>query len=215
VTADSSNVEGQYGSFGEGIQPALGFGYLFNNNVGIELNGSYLIGRKFSHEHTEGTITEAHDKWGEGILISPSMIIQVPMKSVTPYARFGGTLGIVKVKEKETESGTGAHTGENLTEHSGRFATGLNGALGVKFKAGKKIDIYGELFASGMNYGPEKRENTQAFDGETIASTVTYEEDFPTNSANTELRPYFPFSNFGLNIGVTLNFGKTVKTTKK
>jgi len=202
-------IEGQYGSYGEGIYPSFGFGYLFNNNIGIEVNGSYLIGKKFNHEHTENGLTETHDKWGEGILISPSIIIQAPMKNITPYARFGGVVGLVKVKEKETESGTGARTGSNKNEHSGNFGLGMNGALGIMFNAGKRIKIFAELHGQGINYGPEKRENTEAFSGETPDPTIIYEDEFAVNAANTVLRPRFPFSSFGLNVGITVNFGKT------
>src|SRR4030095_6851864 len=212
VSQDSSMILGQYGSYGEGFVPALGFGYFFNNYVGLEITGTYLIGKKFEHVHTEDDVTETHKKWGDGLLISPSLMVKAPMKSITPYVRFGGVLGLVKVKEEETESGTGAKTGSNKTEHNGSTALGFNGALGIMFKAGKTINIFAEIFGMGMAYGPEKRENTETFAGETPDETITYEEEFPINSALTELRPHFPFSNFGLSVGITLNFGKTKKT---
>lgn len=214
VSHDTSTIEGQYGSYGEGILPSIGFGYLFNNNIGLEINGSYLIGKRFGHEHTEGAITETHKKWGEGILISPSLMIQVPLKSITPYTRFGGIVGLIKVKEEETESGTGARTGANITEHTGNIALGFNGALGIMFNAGKRLKIFAELYGQGMNYGPKKRENPETFSGETPNQTLNYEDEYSTNTANTTLRPRFPFSNFGLNIGVIMSLGKISKAKK-
>jgi outer membrane protein W len=207
-TVDSGNTEGHYGSYGEGILPALGFGYMFNSNVAVELDGTYLIGKKFEHTHSEGTVTETHNQWGEGILLSPALVIQAPLKSVTPYARFGGVLGFVKVKEEETESGTGARTGTDIHEETGKIASGFNGAFGMKFKAGKSLNIFAEVFAQSMTYAPEKRENTETFSGGTLDPTITYEEEFSNNTANTRLTPRHPFSNFGLNVGVIFTFGK-------
>jgi outer membrane protein W len=212
TTSEGTNIEGHYGSYGEGILPALTLGYTFNKNIGIEVAGTYLIGKKFEHTHTTAGLTETHKEWGEGILISPSVFVQAPMKNVTPYARFGGVVGMVKVKEETTESGTGARTGTDKVQHSGKMGLGMNGALGIKFKAGKMLDIFAELFGTAMNYGPEKRENTETYSGGTLDPTITYEESYSTTSTNTSLTPRFPFSNFGLNVGVILTFGKQPKT---
>lgn len=212
TTTSGTTTEGHYGSFGEGILPALTLGYAINRNVGIEVGGTYLIGKKFEHSHTTAGLTETHKMWGEGILISPSVFVQAPMKNVTPYARFGGVVGMVKVKEEETESGTGARTGTNKVQHTGKMGLGMNGALGIKFKAGKMLDIFAELFGTAMSYGPEKRENTETYSGGTLDPTITYEESFSTTATNTALTPRLPFSNFGLNVGVILTFGKQPKT---
>jgi outer membrane protein W len=205
---DTNTVTGHYGSYGEGILPALGFGYMFNSNVAVELDGTYLIGSKHEHTNTVGSITETHTQWGEGFILSPSLVIQAPLKGVTPYARFGGTLGFVKVKEEETQSGTGAETGTDIHEETGNIASGFNGAFGMKFKAGKSLGIFVEVFTQSMTYAPEKRENTETFSGETLDPTITYEEEFSQNTSNTALTPRHPFSNFGLNLGIIFTFGK-------
>lgn len=212
ATLDSNNVEGHYGSYGEGILPSISLGYMFNRNIGLEVAGTYLIGKKFEHSHTTGGITETHKQWGEGIMISPSIIVQAPMKKITPYARFGGVIGMVKVKEEETQTGTGAPTGTDKHEESGKMGLGMNGALGLKFKAGKMLDIFAELYGQSMNYGPEKRTNTETYTGGTVDPTITFAEEYSQTAANTSLTPRHPFSNFGLNVGVVLTFGKVAKT---
>ncbi|HEY3251942.1 MAG TPA: hypothetical protein VGK25_12595 [Ignavibacteria bacterium] len=214
IEFDTNTVHGDYGSFGEGFTPKLSLGYMFCNTIGFEVGGTYLIGKKFEHEHVSGGLTETHKMWGEGILISPSIVITAPMKSVTPYVRFGGVLGLVKLKEEETESGTGARTGTNKIEHTGNIGLGISGALGVMFKAGKMLNIFAEIHGQGMNYAPGQRENTETFSGETPDPVITYEEEFPTNTSNTSLTPRIPFSNYGINVGVNLNFGKSGKTKK-
>ena len=213
VTSDTNTISGHYGSYGEGILPNLGLGYLFNSNVAVELDGTYLIGKKHEHSHTSGGITETHKQWGEGIILSPCLVIQAPLKGMTPYARFGGTIGFVKVKEEETETGTGARTGTDIHEETGSIASGFNGAFGMKFKAGKMLHIYAEVFTQSLTYAPEKRENTETFSGGTVDPTITYEEEFTASTSNTALTPRHPFSNFGINVGVVLTFGKA-KTKK-
>lgn len=214
TSTGSGNTEGHYGSYGEGIMPTLGLGYLFNSNVGVELNGSYLIGKKFEHTHTTAGLTETHKEWGEGILLSPSLLIQTHFTSVIPYARFGAMLGFVKVKEETTESGTGARTGTYKVEHSGKIAAGFNGAFGLRFRAGNRLYIFTEIFANSITYAPEKRENTETYSGGTLDPTVTYKEEYASSTANTSLTPRFPFSSFGLNVGLSLTLG-SVKKTKK
>jgi len=213
-STSATTTEGHYGSFGEGILPSLTAGYMFNNNIGIEVSGAYLIGKKFEHEHAEEFVTETHKMWGEGIYVNPSIVLQAPMKSHTYYIRFGGSLGMLKMKEEETETGDSARTGINKMESTGNIGFGINGAFGVQFKAGKMMNIFVEIFGTGMNYGPKQKENTETFSGGTLDPKLNYEESFPTSTANTELTPRLPFSNYGLALGITLNFGKPVKTKK-
>ena len=214
VSGDSGTTTGNYGSYGEGITPALSLGYTFNPYIGIEVGGTYLLGKKHEFTRTFGTITSTEKQYGSGILITPSIFVQAPMKNMTPYARFGGVIGLVKVKTETTQSGTGASTGTDIDEYSGKMGLGMNGAFGIKFKAGKMLDIFAELFGTSMNYGPEKRENTETYSGGTLDPTVTYEEEYSSTATNTSLTPRLPFSNFGLNVGVVLTFGKAPKTKK-
>lgn len=209
TTTGSGTTEGHYGSFGEGIMPSIGLGYLFNSNVGVEVNGSYLIGKKFEHSHTTGSITETHKEWGEGILISPALVIQTHFTHVIPYARFGATLGFVKVKEETTESGK---TGTDKIQHTGKIAAGFNGAFGLRFRAGNRLYIFTEVFTNSVTYAPGQRENTETYSGESVDPTITYEESFNSSAANTALTPRYPFSSFGLNVGVSFILGSIKKS---
>ncbi len=209
---DSATETGYYGSYGQGILPSFSLGYLFNKNIGIEVNTIYLLGKKFEVTSTKDGKTKTTKHFGGGIMISPSIMVQAPMKSMTPYARLGAIIGLVKVKSEYTETGTSAKTGTDKFEESGKMGLGMNGAFGIKFKAGKMLDIFAELYGQGMTYGPETRTNTETYTGDTPEKVVTYSEEFPKNASDTELTPRHPFSNFGLNIGVVLTFGKTPKT---
>ena len=206
---DGSDVK--YASLGEGIYPSLGFGYMFNKNMAIELNGSYLIGRKFEATDTQGGLILVEKAWGEGKFISPALVVMAPMKNMTPYARFGGVIGIPKVKDEITISGSWeAPTGTLKLEESGKMALGVTGALGLMYKAGSKINIFAELYGTGMNYRPDTRKNTETFSGFNLEPTITYVETTPPGT-NQEIAPSRPFSSWGLNVGFSYMFGKAPK----
>lgn len=211
IATSDSYVEGsdvKYISYGEGIYPRLGFGYVLNKNMAVELNGSYLIGKKFEDTDTlSGGATITQNFWGQGIFISPALVVMAPVKNLTAYARFGGVIGIPTVKVEVTSTLVG---GTYKAEETGNLASGVTGAFGVMFKAGNKINIFAELYGTAMNYRPEKLENTETFSGSTIDPMITYVESLPVGT-NQAIAPSRPFSNYGLNIGINYVFGKTPK----
>ena len=194
-----------YGSFGEGINFQLGFGYNINPNIALELDGSYTLGKKF--ENTSGTTLVTTSKWyANTISIMPSVVIKAPMKDMTPYTRFGMVIGIPSKFYEQTATGTGAPAGTDKWKESGGSALGFQGAVGVSFKAGKQLGFFAEIFGIGMNYAPSKAENTETYTGQTLGQTITYQES-GVNSATLQQTPRYSFSSFGLNIGLSYSFG--------
>ena len=185
-TTPATTWDNKYGSFGEGINFQAGFGYNINSNFALELAGSYLLGKN--------TIT-----------IQPSVVIKAPMKDVTPYTRFGMVIGIPSLFQEVTST---LVTGTDKFKESGGVALGVQGAVGMNFKAGKHLGIFAEVFGIGMNYGPSQRENTETFAGVTADPLVTYGETGTYATANTEATPRRSLSSFGLNLGLTYTFGK-------
>ncbi len=200
-TTPATTWDNKYGSFGEGINFQAGFGYNINSNFALELAGSYLLGKKF--ENTVGTTTNKY--YGNTITIQPSVVIKAPMKDVTPYTRFGMVIGIPSLFQEVTST---LVTGTDKFKESGGVALGVQGAVGMNFKAGKHLGIFAEVFGIGMNYGPSQRENTETFAGVTADPLVTYGETGTYATANTEATPRRSLSSFGLNLGLTYTFGK-------
>lgn len=197
----------KYGSFGEGINFQAGFGYNINSNIALELDGSYTLGKKY--ENTYGTGIIFTDKWyANTISIMPSVVVKAPMKDMTLYTRFGMVIGIPSKFRETTATGTGAPAGTDKWKESGGMGLGVNGAVGMNFKAGKNLGIFAEIFGIGMNYAPSTAENTETFTGQTINPTITYEENWtPTAGDNKMQKPRYSFSSFGLNVGLTYTFG--------
>jgi hypothetical protein len=202
--------DNKYGSFGEGINFQAGFGYNINSNFALELAGSFLLGKKF--ENTVGGSTTKY--YANTINIMPSVVVKAPMKDITPYTRFGMILGI---PSKFTEITATGFTGTAKFKESGKIAMGIQGAVGVNFKAGKHLGIFAEIFGIGMNYSPDKRENTETFtELGLLQPTVTYGETGTGTILNgvfvpatgTEQAPRYSFSSFGMNVGLTYTFGK-------
>jgi hypothetical protein len=198
----------KYGSFGEGVNFQAGFGYNLNPNIALELAGSYTLGKKF--ENTFGTgIVYTGKMYANTISIMPSVVVKAPMKDITPYTRFGMVLAIPSKLYEETATGTGAPTGTFKAKESGGVGLGIQGAVGINFKAGKQLGIFAEIFGIGMNYSPSTWENTDTYTGGTIIPKKTYEENWtPTAGDNKLAAQRYSFSSFGMNVGLTYTFGK-------
>ncbi len=178
-------------SFGLGIQPTLGLGYMLTKNIALELNGSYLIGTALEPTMTGGTIKMQ----GSGIFFAPALRVSAPLKSVTPYTRMGLLIGMPQLKEEYTATGV---TGTDKYTTRGGVALGLDAALGMDIKAGKKLSIFVELFGQALNWMPNERENTETYSGGTLAPLVTYTD---------KNAPYYAFGNFGGKVGISYLFG--------
>lgn len=201
-TTPATTWDNKYGSFGEGINFQAGFGYNINNNLALELDGSYLLGKKFENS-VGGTTTKYY---GNTITIQPSVVVKAPMKDITPYTRFGMVLAIPTLFQEMTSTGL---TGTLKYKESGNIAMGIQGAVGVNFKAGKHLGIFAEVFGIGMNYAPDKLENTETFqEFGLLDPTVTYGETGTVGTSGTAQSPRRSLSSFGMNVGLTYTFGK-------
>jgi hypothetical protein len=210
TTTTSTSHEGLYGSFGEGINFGLGFGYNINSSIALELAGGYIMGKKFEYTHGT-TLVENYKEYANTIAIMPSVIVKAPLKNMTPYTRFGMILGIPTKFAEITQTGTGALTGTDKWKETGGMALGIQGAVGINFKAGKHLGIFTEIYGIGMNYAPGQAENTETYSGGTLSPTITYEETWSwagTGTLTTKTKPRYSFSSFGLNVGLTYTFGK-------
>jgi hypothetical protein len=190
-----------YGSFGEGINFQAGFGYNINSNFALELAGSYILGKKFEQD----LATTTTKFYGNTITIQPSIVVKAPMKDVTPYTRFGMVLAIPQLFSEQTST---LVTGTDKYKESGGLGMGIQGAVGINFKAGKKLGIFAEIFGIGMNYAPNQKENTETYTGLVVDPLITYGETGTTATVNTAPTPRRSLSSFGLNVGITLTFGK-------
>jgi len=209
LTTSGSNTsfDYKYGSYGEGINFGLGFGYNLNSNIALELAGSYILGKKFEINYPATGVPSSvytEKDYANTICIMPSAILKAPLKNITPYTRFGMILAI---PTKFTERTAPGFTGTRKYKESGGLAMGIQGAVGLNFKASKNFGIYAEVFGIGMNYAPSKMENTETFtELGVLDPTVTYSES-GTYSSTVQPTPRYSFSSFGMNIGLNIILG--------
>lgn len=158
------------GSYGKGITPALGFGYMINDNFGAELGLSYLLGgankadikvNQSGPGYVYSNTTEVSSK-ARGIFLSPSLVVKAgnSESKLRPYARVGFVLPLagkvttdVNTTEVTTFTGLSATTKktEEVTETKGKLSLGYTGAFGVSYSLSEKLGLFVELSGQALN----------------------------------------------------------------
>lgn len=211
----SSSIEGVYGSYGKGISPDLGVGFMFSEHVGAELGFSYLLGGKYETTDNDGSTTSTTEAKAKMLRIIPAIRVTTG-ETVKPYARFGIVIGMMPKADVEetgstTVSGFGSTSFTNTDKYTGGSSIGFLGAAGVDFKLSDMLAIYAELNSITQSWAPNKRESTMVSSAGGVSvsesSTTNFEDNVPDNSTGIGLKYFEPFSSFGIHAGVKLMFG--------
>lgn len=221
-------------SLGKGLNFGLNIGYMFNNNLGIELQCSYLLSDEtFGEDKSNYTFfgTNYYDYVKTSIKsnmfrINPSIIIAGGFEKLDPYAKFGVILGFGSIiyngLMEEYENDQLQDRSIEEWKLNGGMAFGISSAVGLMYHISDLISVYGELDLIGMSYAPTKGvmtkytingadqlPNLETIDKEIdFIDDITYDFDNPPSSAepDKQLKEYMPFSSIGLNIGVRFSF---------
>jgi outer membrane protein W len=189
-------------SYGSGANVDLGFNYMIGDHLGAGLDLNYLAGTTYTHSESVGNLTIDHTSAAMMVGVTPMLILSANHSPINPYGHFGVTIGSASFTDKKTETGNNAKSGTDIDTYSGGAAVGIYGAFGVSFALSDMFKLNVELFDRSMTYSPDKLENTQAYDGNQKATTITFVDKKDNTTANdTRLREYFPFSSFGLKVG--------------
>jgi len=227
-------IENVKTSLGKGANFGLNIGYMFNGNIGIDLQCSYLLGDETTIEHKDtytlwGTNYYDYEKItlkSQMVRINPSLIIASGFDKLDPYARFGVILGFGSITYtdlyEEYENNLLEDKAIEKWKFNGGIAFGLSSALGLMYHVSDLISVYGELDLVSMSYAPKKgvmTENTingvdrlpnlTTYDKEIeFLDEITFDYDNPPSTAEPSKEPkeYFPYSSIGLNIGVRFSF---------
>jgi len=227
-------IENVKTSLGKGANFGLNIGYMFNGNIGIDLQCTYLLGDEATGE-SKSTYTFYNTKYydyekisikSQMIRVNPSIIIASGFDKLDPYARFGVILGFGSVTytnlNEEYENNILENKVIEKWKYNGGMAFGLSSALGLMYHISDLISVYGELDLVSMSYAPTKGVMTEytvngadklpdlTTDAKEIEflDEITYDYDNPPSTAepSKELKFYFPYSSIGLNIGVRFSF---------
>ena len=224
-------------SFGSGIPVILGFGYMFNNNVGVQLDGGlglFIARYTFNDMNAElnngtGTTTAYNIKIQQSantpFFLMPSLVLQTG-DQVKIYSRFGFALPLsasITQEEMLTNApGTGALVTDDFTwKLKTSFSLGFTAAAGVKYQISDKLSIWGELNMLSMSlYAKEQdlKSWTESSQGTTLnvplinytnAQTIKFSKTAVLDSTLSSMPTYsIPFSNVGIHFGITFNLGE-------
>lgn len=233
-TDNIQKIENVKTSLGKGLNFGLNLGYMFNGNIGIDLQCSYLLGDETTSESKDNyTFLNINFYDYEKISIksqmfrvNPSIIIASGFDKLDPYAKFGVILGFGSITlnylYEEYENNQLQDKEVVKWKMDGGMAFGLSSALGLMYHISDLISVYGELDLVSMSYAPTKGVMTEytvngadklpdlTTDAKEIEflDEITYDYDNPPSTAepSKELKFYFPYSSIGLNIGVRFSF---------
>ena len=211
ATQNESSMEGIYGSFGEGPKSGASAGHMFSTNIGMELGLSYWPGKTFEWSTTDGPSRTSESAYGSGFVITPAVVISSGMQTVTPYARVGLVLGLLKVTDETTSSETNQPTQEYTFEETGGLAVGYSGAIGVVISTSGTVDFFAEVDLQSVTHSPSTIELTRytvgGVDELYMVQNTTYntEESIPIDSRNSVLAMRNPFSSIGITVGMRID----------
>lgn len=213
------NITEKYGSLGQGVNSGLGVGYYLNEHVAAELGFSYLLGRKYEFKQVNNTGTRTDNMTGRGLFFIPGLVLSTDFEAdVAPYARVGLIIALPSILTEEesvsTLPGVGTLTSENKERHHGGLSLGFSGALGIQYKLGDNLALFGEAQFNALSYRPSKWEIKESkVNGQDNLDRIKvtkgdYVYEYKANNSKDNERVGFalPFSSIGINLGLKIAF---------
>jgi hypothetical protein len=209
VTKDASGnvtTEVSKGTLGTAIPLTLEGRYMFNENVGVQLDLTYSLGvnKEIATNKAPGVDVVVKGK-SDQFRLAPQLVV----KSNNVYSRLGVLLPVAGSTTVETNATSPLGETNQIVKVTGRPTLGFIGAIGYEFDLSENMVFFGELEALHLNITGNKYEVTDSsLDGTTIDANlieldmVDIVED-PTKEILTVSNNY---SSFGINIGVRVNF---------
>ena len=215
-------------SFSSGLLGKAAFGYMINENVGVELAAQMTLAPK---KYTSGIDTiyvgnvpssVSFTQQSKGLLLFiPSLVMQTSGDNLKLYSRVGLVIPartkIVQDQIFTNLPGTGALTTDDVTYNiKNSFSLGFAAAIGVKYKLSEKTQLWAEVSFLSLNV-LTKQGTLVAFseDGQSYApsstglpTTINYSKTASVDSSQVSQAAYaIPFSSIGLHVGVSYSLG--------
>jgi hypothetical protein len=209
-TGSTGTYDVVFGSFGEGFKFGASAGYMFNQNLGLELGLSYWLGKSFDASLHSSLFNTTESRRGLGFVATPSIVVTTAMKLINPYARIGVVLGIMEIRAEYRYEGPGPTYAETFEENGG-FAFGYAGALGIAIPTGGAVDFFLEAGFQAFTFSPSQSEITAyTVNGinqlESLPRKVTeFKEKFADGESNAVPAVRRPFSSIGMVVGARIN----------
>lgn len=220
-TANSTTLERVPVSLGQGFNFGGAFGYMFNDNIGAQIDVSYLIGKEHS---VSGTWPDARYEYklsSQMWRFTPAIIITPGFDRFNPYGKIGLSVGVGHVIE-DMEIIDDMDVIKGKARLDGGVSFGLNTAFGVDYILNENFTLFSQVTLYSMTYAPEKGELTEiSLNGADILHQLTTNEKEieyvdkytyshtspePDSAPSKELKHNLPFSSLGVNIGLRFRF---------
>jgi outer membrane protein W len=209
-------------SLGKGLFLGGTFGYMFNKNIGAELDLSFLLGGKSKAKDTynDGSKTD-YALSSKMLRIIPTLVITPGFEKINPYAKIGLVIGSGSILYEVKSSGDGSNEVMNI-KFNGGIALGLSTGIGATYSLSDKMSIFGELNMVNLSYAPTKGKikkytvngvdqlpSLTTSDKEIeFVKSYTYDSGNPPSDSepSQELKHKVPFGSFGVNVGWRISF---------
>ena len=170
----TTTYESVNSSLGQGMNFGGVVGYMFNKNIGLELDLNYLMGNQVSIEdkdtYTETDFTGSTTTSTENYLttissnqfqVTPTLVVSTGFDKFNPYAKFGFVMGFGKVVEDYENTASNYASSSMTQEYSGGLALGFKGSFGAEYALNDKVALFSELNFTSLSYAPKKAEITK------------------------------------------------------
>jgi opacity protein-like surface antigen len=212
------------GSLGKGLNLGAQLGYMFTDNIGLELGFNYLLGGgvKSTYTYMGSIADDATDVYKATMMrVIPSIVISAGGETVMPYAKVGFALGVLgNMTDTYIENYNGQSSYRiQIDTYTGGMPRGVASALGVASGSGN-ILFFGEVSMINMSWSPDMKMMTKyevnGVDQLALMQSWQKETDYVdtytspasvTGQPKKEMRFFMPMSSVGINLGVQILLG--------
>lgn len=218
----SYSFDVQKASFGSGVSASAGFGYMFNEHVGIDLGVNVgVANKKYEYKETSpGSYIATRTSYAKlPVLVMPSLVLATGGERVNVYSRVGVVAAVAGKIMAEDYFSASPNSRTIITETKNKLSVGFTGTLGAKYYVADGLALSAELTGTYLDINAKSSEVTEwNINGVNYLSTLTiserstvYSEKFVTDALNpnpdvpANMQPvYASFSNIGIAIGICI-----------
>jgi opacity protein-like surface antigen len=225
-TTNEISIKGA--SFSAGMQAQVGFGYMFNKNIGVQLDANLgFANRKYTFTQNNVMIdsvpsTLSVTQQASSIFIlAPSIVLQTGQEPWNIYSRVGVALplssSITYDQAQSNQPGTGLQTTYDfIFEMKNSFSLGFTAAAGVQYQLNDRVSLWGECSMLSLSLYTKQMTlkdftvngQSQSLSYVSSPHVINYSKNAVIDNSGT-IQPAYsqPFSNVGINVGIALKLG--------
>ncbi len=207
-----------YGTYGTGVNGKLNLGYFLNDNLGVELGFTYLMGSEqligiyeYVSINSETKITTKAKATSIGL--APTLFYKLDNGL---YGKFGFATKIGGKVAERSEQVNGIYITKRTLESKGKMPLGFTGAMGYEFEVGNNLNLFIEMEYLDVSIKKDKSTLTAYEETENGVVIRTFEDEGCHCSNYTDETSWWrsynltetrPYSSFGFNIGIRYTIG--------